>query len=77
MINNLPLPNEYDFYREKIICLIERILDFKSSNINTNTSELEAQIDILVYKLYNLTYDEVKVIDPEFQLSEAEYDAVK
>ena len=22
-------------------------------------------------------YDEVKVIDPEFQLSEAEYDAVK
>lgn len=77
MINNLPLPNEYDFYREKIIGLIERILDFKSSNINTNTSELEAQIDILVYKLYNLTYDEVKVIDPEFQLSEAEYDAIK
>ncbi len=77
MINNLPLPNEYDFYREKIIGLIERILDFKSSNINTNTSELEAQIDILVFKLYNLTYDEVKVIDPEFQLSEAEYDAVK
>ncbi len=33
-------------------------------------------IDNLVYKLYQLTYDEVKVIDPEFELTEQEYTAI-
>jgi adenine-specific DNA-methyltransferase len=42
-----------------------------------DTSELEQEIDNLVYKLYELTYDEVKVIDPEFSLSKKEYEAIK
>ena len=29
----------------------------------------------MVYKLYELTYDEVLVVDPEFGLSEQEYEA--
>jgi hypothetical protein len=28
----------------------------------------------MVYKLYELTYDEVKIIDPEFELSREEYE---
>ena len=35
------------------------------------------KIDNLVYKLYQLTYDEVKIIDPEFELTEQEYIAIK
>ncbi len=31
----------------------------------------------MVYKLYELTYEEVKVIDPEFSLSEQEYETIK
>ena len=31
----------------------------------------------MVYKLYALTYEEAKVIDPDFWLSEKEYEAVK
>jgi hypothetical protein len=31
------------------------------------------RIDRLVYALYGLTYDEVKIIDPEFGLSAEEY----
>jgi adenine-specific DNA-methyltransferase len=31
----------------------------------------------MVYKQYELTYDEVKVIDPEFSLTEKEYTAIK
>ena len=42
-----------------------------------DTSLLEQEIDNLVYKLYELTYDEVKVIDPDFSLSKAEYEAIK
>lgn len=44
---------------------------------NQNTSSLEKEIDILVYKIYNLTYDEVKIIDKDFWLSEEEYSKLK
>lgn len=37
---------------------------------NILSNELESEIDIMVYKLYELTYEEVKVIDPAFALSE-------
>jgi len=36
-------------------------------------SRMLQKIDNLVYRLYDLTYDEVKVIDPEFGMSEGEY----
>jgi beta-mannanase len=38
---------------------------------------MREQIDVLVYKLYELTYDEVKIIDKDFWLSEEEYGRVK
>lgn len=34
---------------------------------------IENQIDIMVYKLYDLTYDEILSIDKDFKLSEQEY----
>lgn len=38
---------------------------------------LENEIDNFVYKLYELTYGEVKAIDPDFPLSAKEYGAIK
>jgi len=38
---------------------------------------LEQEIDILVYKLYNLTYDEIKIVDHEFWFNKEEYDKFK
>jgi len=34
-------------------------------NENTNTEKIENQIDKLVYKLYNLTKEEIKIIENE------------
>ena len=31
------------------------------------------EMNLMVYKLYNLTYDEVKVVDPETTITEEEY----
>lgn len=31
----------------------------------------------MVYRLYDLSYDEVKVIDPVFALTKDEYEAIK
>lgn len=35
--------------------------------------EYEKQIDIMVYKLYNLDYNEVLTVDTEFKMSESDY----
>jgi len=35
---------------------------------------LEKEIDQLVYQLYGLTYDEVKIVDPDFWLTMNEYE---
>ncbi len=50
---------------------VEKILSLKKQN--QDTTSLEKEIDVLVYKLYGLTLDEVKIVDPSFALTEEEY----
>lgn len=54
----------------------DNIINKKKNNPEANTKHLEDQIDLMVYKLYNLTYEEVKIIDPEIEkiISEKEYE---
>lgn len=58
---------------------IEKLVDeiLKKKKSNHDTTALEKEIDVLVYKLYELNYDEVKIIDKDFLLSEEEYKKVK
>ena len=55
---------------------VDEILKVKSKNPQANTKQLEDQIDIMVYKLYNLTYEEVKIVDPNIEqlISKEEYE---
>jgi hypothetical protein len=55
--------------------LFDDILQKKKSN--QDTTILEHKIDELVFKLYELTYEEVQVVCPDFWLSEAEYETIK
>jgi hypothetical protein len=41
---------------------MRRILLAKQQNPDADTSQLEHQIDQLVYKLYDLTEEEIKII---------------
>jgi hypothetical protein len=63
--------------QEMLVKIVDRILFKKSSNPQADTSALERQIDNLVYRLYNLTYDEVKVIEPNFPLTKAMYEGIE
>ncbi|MGB8691292.1 MAG: TaqI-like C-terminal specificity domain-containing protein, partial [Microcoleus sp.] len=72
-----PIPNNFGNYKQPVIKLIDEILEKKEKDVKADVSEIDQQIDNLVYKLYELTYQEVKVIDPEFALTEQEYDAIK
>jgi hypothetical protein len=61
---------------------IEKTFTNLVQNIKTNKSEgkntiaLEQQIDNLIYCLYELSYDEVKEIDPDFPLTKEEYERI-
>ena len=47
----------------EIIVLADKILETKVKDSTINTATLEAKIDNLVFKLYNLTTDEIKIIE--------------
>jgi len=53
---NQPIANQ-------IITLVDQILSSKQQNPTADTSNLEHQIDQLVYKLYDLTEEEIKIIE--------------
>ncbi|WP_425250553.1 TaqI-like C-terminal specificity domain-containing protein [Helicobacter pylori] len=48
---------------QKITDCAERILKLKAKDPKANTQELEKEIDALVYQLYNLTDEEIKIIE--------------
>ncbi|GAA7852952.1 class I SAM-dependent DNA methyltransferase [Helicobacter pylori] len=48
---------------DKIIALVDKILKSKEKDPKANTQELEKEIDALVYQLYNLTDEEIKIIE--------------
>ncbi|MGL2794855.1 DUF7149 domain-containing protein [Helicobacter pylori] len=48
---------------DKIIALVDKILQTKAKDPKANTQELEKEIDALVYQLYNLTDEEIKTIE--------------
>ena len=49
--------------QESIICIVEKILIIKKQNPSADTTALEFQIDQLVYKLYDLTEEEISIIE--------------
>lgn len=47
----------------ELVNLVDEILKAKEQDKNANTQELENKINSLVYKLYNLTEEEIKIIE--------------
>lgn len=68
-----PIPSATPSQQQPIIDLVDQILVAKKANPPQDTNALEQKIDLLVYKLYGLSYDEVQVIDPDTPITESEY----
>lgn len=62
-VENFPMPNDNTDLRREITELVDTILRLKANNASVDTSEQEQQIDKLVYQLYNLTPEEIAVIE--------------
>lgn len=69
----LPLRDCTIVKQKPFIKIVDKILEAKQQG--ADTTALENEIDIMVYKLYNLTYEEVEIIDPEIEkiISKVEY----
>ena len=64
-VGKIPCPNLENISQENIIKLVDKILKLKEKDTNSDISKLEKQIDKLVYKLYNLTEEEIQIVENE------------
>ena len=62
-IERLPIPEITTAEEQPFGKLVNQILTAKAADPLADTGELEADIDLLVYKLYGLTEDEIAVVE--------------
>lgn len=55
--------------------LVSSIFNAKRLALDTDITALEQQIDLLIYHLYNLTYDEVLIVDPQTSITREQYES--
>jgi hypothetical protein len=62
---NLPIKLITPSAQKKFVKLVDKILIAKNGDRHADTSELEKAIDRLVYQLYGLTEEEIKIVEGE------------
>ncbi|EOH3839664.1 TPA: class I SAM-dependent DNA methyltransferase [Campylobacter jejuni] len=65
-VEKLPIPkinSKNEKLADELINLVDEILKAKEQDKNANIQELENKINSLVYKLYNLNEEEIKIIE--------------
>ncbi len=67
----LPIKKLSELNQKAFIDIVDQIIFAKKNNLKSDI--LENKINLMIYKLYGLVYSEVKIIDPQFDMSEAEY----
>ncbi|GAA9139647.1 class I SAM-dependent DNA methyltransferase [Helicobacter pylori] len=73
-VETLPIPQITKSNKptaDKIIVLVDKILKSKEKDSKANTQQLEKEIDALVYQLYNLTDEEIKIIEEGQEIKSA------
>lgn len=70
-IDNMTVPKLSSDVRSSMQDLANTIIELKKDQ--KSSLELERKVDIIVYKLYSLDYVQIKIIDPDFWLSEEAY----
>ena len=71
-IKDFPLPVVSNDVKSYITELVKQVLENHSKGLDTKTGE--QRIDLLVYHLYNMTYDEVLIVDSETPITREEYE---
>ncbi|NCR54114.1 MAG: class I SAM-dependent DNA methyltransferase [Microcystis aeruginosa L211-07] len=62
-VKSIPVREISQEQQQPIIVLVDQILTAKKSNPKADTSELEKEIDKIVYELYGLSEEEIRIIE--------------
>ena len=62
-VERFPIPRINTIDQQPFVDIVDEILAAKAKNPVADTTELENQIDQLIHQLYELTVDQIKVID--------------
>lgn len=71
-----PLPIIISKNQSSIVNLVNEAIKIKKEDSKADITNIENQIDILVYKLYGLSYEEIEVITPSIKdiISKEDYE---
>jgi hypothetical protein len=58
-----PIPKDFGKYRDDLIAKVRKIMEIKYKNPNADISQLDQEIDHIIYQLYNLTNEQVAIIE--------------
>jgi hypothetical protein len=61
--SKIPCPDISIINQNPFITIVDKILPAKEKNPEVDTSPLEKQLDEMVYKLYELTEEGIKIIE--------------
>lgn len=70
-LNSLPFPQIKSNVGDQIISFVDRILIAKKGNSGIDTSALEKGLNLLIYKLFDLTAEEIKIVEGGMGISNA------
>ncbi len=62
-LSGVKVPKLSPIQQQPFILLVDKILAAKAQDPNADTSSLETEIDQLVYQLYDLTTEEIKIVE--------------
>jgi hypothetical protein len=62
-IMSIPIPVATTSQQAKIIALVDQILSTKKLNPQADTTDLEDEIDDVVYALYDLSPEEIAIVE--------------
>lgn len=65
--SQIPIANGNDTIRNAIVNLVDDVISIKQSTPSAPTTNLEAEIDQLVYQLYELAPDEIAIVEASFK----------
>mgnify|MGYP000642658188 CR=1 FL=1 len=64
---NIPIPSSFNKHEGEIIELVNQIISIKNQNNEENCLIYEKKIDLLIYDLYELTEEEIEIIENSTQ----------
>ncbi|GHU98074.1 hypothetical protein FACS189483_05600 [Spirochaetia bacterium] len=76
-IRNIHIPAVTKQQVEEIEKLVDDILSLKKKDALANTLKLEQKLDNIVYKLYDLTYEEVRTMEADFPVNRANTEGIR